>query len=71
MSTGHIIISIAEVLAALVVIVGFMYEDKVIAFEQRLKKKICRKIYNAILIYERWRNDRRVVKTYKNINIWR
>lgn len=35
-----ILISILEVLAAVAVIIGFIHEDKVIAFEERISEKI-------------------------------
>lgn len=35
-----ILISILEVLAVVAVIIGFCFEDKVIAFEERISEKI-------------------------------
>ena len=35
-----ILISILEVLAVVAVIIGFIHEDKVIAFEERISEKI-------------------------------
>lgn len=67
MSAGQIILTIAEVLAGIIIVIGFMYEDKVIAWEQRMKKKICRYIYNKIVEYEDWRDLKRVEAMAKTL----
>ena len=52
MSTVHSIQTLLELIVAGLVIYGFYREDKVIAFEQRLKRNIKRKIYNFIVRIE-------------------
>lgn len=39
-----ILISILEVLAVVAVIIGFIHEDKVIAFEERISEKIRKRV---------------------------
>lgn len=52
MSTLHTIQTLLELIVSGLIIYGFIHEDKVIAFEQRLKRKIKRKIYNFIVRIE-------------------
>ena len=52
MSTVHTIQTLLELIVAGLIIYGFYREDKVIAFEQRLKRNIKRKIYNFIVRLE-------------------
>lgn len=67
MSTGFAITTLIELFVGILLVYGFMHEDKVISFEQAVKrivignfKRIVRKINNAIL-------DRKVMKFYDEI----
>lgn len=67
MSTNFAIITLIELFIGILLVYGFMHEDKVISFEQAVKrivignfKRIVRKIHNAIL-------DRKVMKFYDEI----
>lgn len=50
--------TIFEVLAAALLIYGFYKEDTVIAFEQRMKRKICRAVHRVILKYEKKKEEK-------------
>ncbi len=52
MSTGNIILTGCEVLASVLLIIGFMNENKVIRWEQKQVRKIKRFIYNLIVKLE-------------------
>lgn len=52
MSLSFAISTLIEAIIGGLLILGFMYEEKVIAFEQWLKKKVCKLIYNIIVAYE-------------------
>lgn len=53
---ANVAVTVVEAIIGGLLILGFMYEEKVIAFEQRLMKKICRLIYNIIVAYEKLRD---------------
>lgn len=67
MSLTTLGLSIIWSVLVVTVIIGFMYEDKVIEFEQKLKKKICRYIYNKIVSYEQWRDLKRAGTMAKSL----
>jgi hypothetical protein len=52
MSFSNLIITGCEVLASVLLIYGFIKEDKIIRWEQRTKRKIKRFIYNLIVKLE-------------------
>lgn len=56
MSVANIAATVIEAIIGGLLILGFMYEEKVIAFEQWLKKKIYKLIYNIIVAYEKLRD---------------
>ena len=67
MSTGFVIQTLIELFIGILLVYGFMHEDKVISFEQAVKrivtgniKRIVRKTHNAIL-------DRKVMKFYEQL----
>lgn len=56
MTATNVAITILEAIFGGLVILAVVYEEKLIAFEQRLKKKICKLIYNIIVAYEELRD---------------
>lgn len=59
MSTTFAITTLVELVIGCLLVYGFMHKDDVVGFEQsivsyvqKLKKKICSNIYNAIVKYE-------------------
>jgi hypothetical protein len=52
MTTSNLIITGCEILASVLLIYGFINEDKVIRWEQRTKRKIKKIIYNLIVKLE-------------------
>lgn len=59
MSTTFAITTLIELAIAVLLVYGFMYEDKVIAFEQNVKRIVVGNIRRAIRI----RNERKAGKT--------
>ena len=52
MSAANVATTLIEAIVGGLLILGFMYEEKVITFEQWLMRKIRRLIYNIIVAYE-------------------
>lgn len=48
-----VIDAIFETIVIILLIIGYVHEDQVVAFEQRIWKAICKKINRAIRNYER------------------
>lgn len=58
MSTNFVTVTLIELVIAGLLIYGFMHEDKVISFEQNVKRIVIGNIRRAIRI----RNERKVAK---------
>ncbi len=67
MSLATLSISIIWLVLCLALIIGFMYEEEVIEFEQNLKKKICKYIYDKIISYEQWRDMKKAGNMAKSL----
>ena len=57
MTIGLIIKSLIEVTAVVLLIYGYIHEQDVIEFEQKLWKAFCRKVNRAIRAYEGRQNN--------------
>ena len=52
MSTGNIILTVCEVLISVLLVYGYLNENKIIRWERRQVKKIKKFIYNLIVKLE-------------------
>ncbi len=52
MSLSFAVSTVIELIIGGLLVLGFMYEEKVIAFEQWMMKKVRKLIYNIIVAYE-------------------
>lgn len=62
MSTTFAIITLIELAVAILLVYGFMHEDKVIAFEQSVKRIVIGNIRRAIRIHNHKKIDKELEK---------
>lgn len=67
MSTTFAITTLIELAVAILLVYGFMHEDKMVAFEQAIKRIIIGNIRRCIRKYNNKRVDRELKKIQKDI----